>query len=402
MKSDYKVHWIERDRQWAINYKRLDGTWSTKAIPRDDIPSRDASEEASRYGGAWYDNYCRNAGIVRGFQPPAQAEATTQTEWDTWIEARDLNPNIKAATVKQNKGHKTTIFGHPMSLKPIRSLMPTDAKDFVIYGRDRNGPKAAYTVRNLINSYSAFLGGRMELAANPFHHGAVRAELPPPKPRWGRDKPHLAPEHITRFLTCEDPAIPKWRWVKYSLAVLGGAREGELQGLLWRYVFLDAEIAYYGLVQQLAFESKKGYAQLDDLKTDSSFRFVPLHPLALARLRWWWEHGWMAWVGRAPTAEDFVFPNEKGKSWRPKAASYLRQDLGAARVPIHYNGYLLTEHALRRSFSTLMHKAGVPTPTITEILGHSDGSTAMDHYIFRYLHPHAEAIRRIQLVEGSA
>jgi hypothetical protein len=33
--------------------------------------------------------------------------------------------------------------------------------------------------------------------------------------------------------------------------------------------------------------------------------------------------------------------------------------------------------------------------SITEILGHSDGSTAAEFYIYRDLPPHAEAVRRI-------
>jgi integrase len=286
-------------------------------------------------------------------------------------------------------------MAHPMSKAPLKLLTPEDARDFVIYARDRAGLKAAYSVRNLVNSYSAFLGSRLDMTANPFHHRAVRAELPPPRPQWGRDKPHIEPKDVGRFLACQPPAIPGWRWVKNAVALLGGARDGELLGLRWRAVKLDAEIPHYKLEQQLARFTKNGYAQLDDLKTMNAFRVVPLHPVAIERLQWWKSGGWNAWVKRTPGDDDFVFPNASGESWRPRSAELLREDLANAGVPTRYNGYALTEHGLRRTFSTLLHQAGVPTSTITEILGHSDGSTAADFYIYRYLPPHAEAIRRI-------
>ena len=46
--------------------------------------------------------------------------------------------------------------------------------------------------------------------------------------------------------------------------------------------------------------------------------------------------------GSEPTEDDFVFPNAKGQSWRPKAASQLREDLAAARIPTRYGEHPLT------------------------------------------------------------
>jgi integrase len=400
--DDFKVRWDRTSKRWIINYKKVDGKWTTTSIPREDVSLERATEMAERYAKEWYANYCRNAGKIRGFEAPAEPPKTTQSEYDAWLKTRSESPKIKAATVHQNRHHKPIIFAHPMSKKPLTELIPEDAREFVLYVRDRLGVKAAYTVRNMVNSYSAFLGSRLDLPANPFHHGAVRAELPSPKPTWGRDKPHVAPEDVPKLMRLAPPNVPGWRWTKSAVALLGGARDGELHGLLWRSVYEKHAIPHYKLEQQLAFRSKKGYARPEELKTETSFRVVPLHEVALERIVWWRKEGWREWVGRSPNDDDYVFPNSKGESWRPRSAQLLREDLANAGVSTRYNGHPITEHALRRTFSTLLHRAGVPTSTITEILGHSDGSTAADFYIYRYLPPHADAIRRICVDESSS
>ena len=395
--SGFKVHWIERDGAWVINYKKTDGKWTTKSVPAEYAATPSDREAAERFAVEWYANYARNGGRVLGFAATPAPLPTTRSEYPSWLDERKSNPKIKAATWKQNVSHNERILAHAMSAKPVRDLSPEDAKAFVVYARDHCGLQAAYSVRNLVNSYSAFLGSRLDLAANPFRHAAVRAELPAPRPKWGRDKPHIAPEYVALFLACGVPDVPGWRWVKNGLALLGGARDGELQGLLWSLVNLRHAIPHYCLEFQLAFHTKSGYAKRDDLKTENALRLVPLHEVALARLRWWHDEGWERWVGRKPQPHDYVFPNAKGASWRPKAAQMLREDLAAAGVPTRYKGHPLTEHALRRTFATLLDRAGVARSTITEILGHSDGSTAAEFYIQRALQPHAEAIARIKV-----
>jgi excisionase family DNA binding protein len=69
-----------------------------------------------------------------------------------------------------------------------------------------------------------------------------------------------------------------------------------------------------------------------------------------------------------------------------------------AGIPSQYKGHPLTEHALRRTFATLLHASGVGTSTIGDVLGHSEGSTAFVHCITMMLKPHGDALRAI--VEG--
>jgi integrase len=142
--------------------------------------------------------------------------------------------------------------------------------------------------------------------------------------------------------------------------------------------------------------TKKGGIGDAKLKTDAAFRVVPLHDFAHTALQEWLDTGWAAWTGREPGPEDYVFPNADGDAWRPRAAEDVRFDCAIAGVPSQYKGHNLGEHALRRTFSTLLHVSGVAMPTITEVLGHSDGSTAVGHYVTMYLAPHYAAIKAIK------
>ncbi len=168
-------------------------------MPHEHAPGPSDRDRAERYAIDWYENYSRNGGRVLGFMAPSAPRLTTQSEYESWLRLRENNPKIKAATWKQNVSHQKMIFAHPMSNKPLLELTPADARDFVVYARERKGGRAAYTVRNLVNSYSAFLGSRLELPANPFHHDVVRTELPTARPRWGRDKPHIDPQYVPAF-----------------------------------------------------------------------------------------------------------------------------------------------------------------------------------------------------------
>jgi len=56
----------------------------------------------------------------------------------------------------------------------------------------------------------------------------------------------------------------------------------------------------------------------------------------------------------------------------------------------------MTEHSLRRTFATLMHRAGIPLATVDEVLGHSTGDGSLD-YVTVQLEPWYELVSRIKL-----
>jgi integrase len=156
-------------------------------------------------------------------------------------------------------------------------------------------------------------------------------------------------------------AIPEPRKVRYVLAATSGARDGELAGLRFDDVDLDA--ATFSITKSTT--TKGGTTMPDgtkcrgvavrEPKTDASVRTLPLHVLAVRTLRAWKAQGWARWVGRAPHATDLVFPSAEGKPWRPASARHLRDDLAAAQLPTLY----LDKHPVRLSRvpSKLLHLA---------------------------------------------
>jgi integrase len=143
----------------------------------------------------------------------------------------------------------------------------------------------------------------------------------------------------------------------YVLAVTTGMRIGEMFGLRWGDVDLEA-----GTLQVRRTVAADG--TVNPSKTASSRRTVRLSRLAIQALR------------RHPRAAEWVFASTAGtpvgicnfhkNSWRPLLK---RAGLPHARV-----------HDLRHTAATLMLSRGVPVKVVSEMLGHADVSTTLSIY----------------------
>ena len=162
-------------------------------------------------------------------------------------------------------------------------------------------------------------------------------------------------------------------WPLYLLAAATGMRRGELLGLQWRDVDLDATRLQVRrtLVQYGALVVEK------EPKTARSRRTIPLDPAAVAALRrrkaQQAEERLRA--GGAYSDRGLVFPNELGGPLTPSTVSAaFRRRVKAAGLPV------LTLHGLRHTFATLGLEAGVDTLYVSEILGHSSPAITMQVY----------------------
>ena len=143
----------------------------------------------------------------------------------------------------------------------------------------------------------------------------------------------------------------------YVLAVTTGMRIGEMFGLKWSDVDLDA-----GTLQVRRTAAPDGTTNAP--KTASSRRTVRLSRLAVQALT------------RHPRSAEWVFASAAGtpigvcnfhkNSWRPLLK---RAGLPHARV-----------HDLRHTAATLMLSRGVPVKVVSEMLGHADVSTTLSIY----------------------
>jgi integrase len=159
----------------------------------------------------------------------------------------------------------------------------------------------------------------------------------------------------------------------FATALYTGMRQGELLGLRWPDVDLDA-----GTIRvRQAVQKIDGEWHFVEPKSANGRRTLPLPEPARdvlrrqkERVRDMRQHADDAW-----TEFGLVFPSAVGT---PLDASnvthHLQRQLKAADLP------MVTFHALRHTCGSLLHQEGVPARTIMEILGHSQITLTLGTY----------------------
>jgi|CZKU01.1.fsa_nt_gi integrase len=370
------------DGQRVLQYRVGPGKWPEHRIPRE----HRTEKAAERYALTWLYTYrkelaARPAPLVQ----PEGDRITIRSLAEKWEKLCETNPKLSEATRVQ---HATSIRVHVLPYEiadaPIAELGPAALRGWVRKVRDdgkvtttwgkgedgrverkltRGGPMAPFTCRNVVNSLTAFFADAMaeewiDVPANPMKHEAVRREVPEGVTLAGKHTiVHLTRPVAERVLTCT--AVPEWRRARTLVALTSGMAEGELSGLAWDDLDLDAAVPVARVNKALVQKGADGWATIGATKTDNRMRVLPLHSLAVRALKAWKAQGWARWVGKQPKPTDALFPNEAGEAWRPDMAEMLRADLRAAELPDHYDGkHPFTAHATRRSLATWLSEVG--------------------------------------------
>jgi integrase len=165
----------------------------------------------------------------------------------------------------------------------------------------------------------------------------------------------------------------------FGLALATGLRRGELMGLKWQDINLDA-----GVLQVRRILSRvpskmpgKGYVEAEP-KTQKSRRSVVIAPFALEALKQHRERQREAEITAGPLWQDhdFVFCTSIGTHLNP-----TRDMLDQLKVLLKKAGLPdIRFHDLRHSAATLLLSVGVHPKVVQEILGHSQISITMDVY----------------------
>jgi len=160
----------------------------------------------------------------------------------------------------------------------------------------------------------------------------------------------------------------------WQLDATTGLRRGELLGLPWSAVNLDA--GDLAVVQRLIMVDGKPEIRLGT-KTPKSARRISLDPATVAALRAHKRRQLeerLAW-GEAWQDHGLVFTREDGTPLRPAYVSRAFARLAAsAGLPT------LTLHGLRHSYATAGLAAGVPVKVMSERLGHANTAITSDLY----------------------
>lgn len=178
----------------------------------------------------------------------------------------------------------------------------------------------------------------------------TQARPPTPQPKPAQP---LTAEQAKLVLARAAEAVDGVRW---WLALLLGMRQGEVLGLTWADVDLEARVL---VVRKDRAKSGKG-------------RAIPL-PAQVASM-----------LGQLPRSSMFVFPRPSGQrrdskqDWNEWQLLLARCDLPRTRV-----------HDCRHTTPTLLLELGVPARVVSEILGHSTTKLTLD----TYTHVHDPSMR---------
>jgi integrase len=197
----------------------------------------------------------------------------------------------------------------------------------------------------------------------------------------------LTPEQARQFLTYladtskgeKSPPTPSRLEAAYAVAIALGLRRGELLGLAWDDLDLDATPPRLSV--RRALKRHPSGLVLEEPKTRQSRRTVHLPAQVAGSLK---RH-------RKRQAEDRLKAGELWEALPLGADLVFRTELGTSLDPDNFRAitYKLTAdagigkwspHALRHSAASLLLAQGVPLKVISEVLGHSSIRVTADVY----------------------
>jgi integrase len=276
-----------------------------------------------------------------------------------WIaDVRNLRPSTQRAYIAAIEYHISPALGEIV----LRDLTPLHVERFLADLATRLAPKSQRNVHAVLRRAlnSAVRSGL--LPRNVASRQFVDA------PRVPRAEPRaLTASEVGRLLEqlrgeVIEPIV--------IIALATGLRQGEVLGLVWEDLELDAR--RLRIRRELVRRAGRYYR--DELKTPRARRTVPLPPPAVEALMA--QRSRVIEAGFVPTATGAVFPARRGG---PLNGSWVTKRLQAAmlRAGIGRGDFRM----LRRTFASRLFAAGIPDRYIADLMGHTATTVTHGHYI---------------------
>lgn len=203
------------------------------------------------------------------------------------------------------------------------------------------------------------------------------------KKSLGIEIEHLEQDRQEVWLDFFEKDKRQWAYL-FETILLTGARPEEGCGFKWCAMDFKKDIvhinnAYKDIILYDENMEKIGHKRGDGpLKTDESYRDIPMHP-RLKRLLLMIKAERMSEYQKAGIKWDenaYIFLNEKNEPYVPemltnKMPTFIKK----------YNLEHLTVYGLRHSFATLCSTLGMPPEVLHVIMGHADFDTTRKYYI---------------------
>jgi integrase len=356
--------------------RRADGRWEARVtLPdgtRKSFYARSRQEAARRLTQALRD---RDQGLPVGLN----ARQTVGQYLERWL-ADVARPTVRPSTYESYAGYVRRHLIPGLGAIPLSRLTPQDVQAFLT-AKLQDGQLTPRTVQYLRAILRRALAQALKWGLVARNAAAL---TDPPKVPRHEIRP-LTPQEATAFLE----AVRGDRLeALFVLALTTGMRQGELLGLRWQDVDLDAGT----LRVAVALQRIGGQPRLVEPKTARSRRELPLPERATAALR----------AHRARQREERL---RLGAAWQDWGLVFTREDgapLDASTVTHRFQKLLARAnlprvrfHDLRHTCASLLLAHGVPARVIMDILGHSQISVTLNTYTHVLPDMQREALARL-------
>ncbi|MBC3843584.1 site-specific integrase [Streptacidiphilus sp. 4-A2] len=348
--------------------KRADGRYQAAVY----VPQPDGTRARKFvYGKTWEECDRKRAELVARDREgiPTPTRSSKLSEWlPYWLE-QHVKPNRKRTTYDKYEMHVRLHLVPMLGTKSLEKLAPVDVRRLVAQVTGKvSAASAKESLRVLQTSLSAAM--RDELVTRN-----VAKLVQTPTVQYRESKPWNLDDTLI-FLegSRRDPLH-----AAFVLAITLGMRRGEILGLHWSDIDLDART----LTVRRQLQRIDGELYEDTPKSRRGNRTIPLPALCIAPLRW--QRLRQAELRRQASVEgsegaewvesDRVFTTRSGRPIEPRnlTRSFQRITEGESLPTIRL-------HDTRHGCATLLIAAGVPMRVVMEILGHSQIGVTMNVY----------------------
>ncbi|MCF8070272.1 MAG: site-specific integrase [Desulfobacterales bacterium] len=307
--------------------------------------------------------------LAKGVYLPDKRIPTFKKVAKAWVEYK--KPNLRESTWSVYKGHTKNHF---KELDPLRINRINTARIEKFITDCQNKGMHILTIRKVLASLNQIFS--YAVRHRYIDYNPVR-DAERPRGQGGEEEKVitvLTPSKINAFL--EKVKKPKYKTL-FMLAIMSGARQGELLGLKWS----DLDWFNNQIHIQRTFNNQKWYKP----KSKTSFRKIDLGPSMMNALK--------KWKLACPSNElDLMFPNKKGlpiNNSNMVQRYFVKAFEDAELETIRF-------HDLRHTYASLLIEQGENIKYIQTQLGHSNPTVTLNIYAHLIKPVNQEAAFRLE------
>lgn len=308
--------------------------------------------------------------VTEGEWRPDQPITVKELLTDHWLPAQRAR-ELRAATLAQYEGVIDNWIVPRLGAVKVASLTPGAVVDFMAAlrsertakGREGLSARSVQLAAGVLKSACAWAVANEIISRNPIQ--GVRRPRSDAKPMriWTN-------EEARKFLEATSRDRLAFAW---ALLLARGLRRGELCGLRWSAVDLDAGT----LRIEETWITVEGKPVASRPKTDAGLRSISIDPHLVTLLRSHRRRQAEEKLAAGPAYEDggYLVADELGNPYHPDSISgWFETKAAAAKLP------RIRLHDCRHTAASLMLAAGVPVKVVSEILGHASVTITLSTY----------------------